>query len=656
MGKRVAILLVALVTSLLHTLLYLNFDWDTRFEPYSMELWFNIRGQIPPPEDIVIVAIDEQSYIQLDLPMGKAWPRYLQADLLRRLADAGEKRVVFDVLFVDASGDKEADAELAEALSLLPTTIGADTAIAAGSIKIESLILPYQPFLETAHSIALVGLPKDEGYVRRFKTVRTNLARDYPTLSEAGAGINQDERKLPDKQDFINFYGPADTITTYSYYDVLDPDTSDEKLKDQFKDKIVYVGLMLKTDLGPIQKDSFMTPFWKGGIIFGVEIHATAAGNLMEGKWIRRSDKLQEALILGILAFIVTFALFTLRPHWAGLTLIVFGVGWACSAFTYFLDGFFLPGFILVIFILPVMYLISTLYYYFVTSKAQRQTQKAFEFYLSPEMARAAGKNPKSLDLGGENIYATAIFTDIIDFTKITEKMVADDVAAMLNSYFTEVMEVVFENEGTLIKFIGDSIFAIWGAPIKIGDHADKAVQSAISIDQKVREFNASGNFPELKTKIGVHTGQMVIGNLGSKRRFDYTAIGDSVNLAARLEGINKYFGTSFLFSEVTKKELKNNHNTCKICLVNVAGKSDAVGIYTVLPDSTPEAISDKWSTALHEFNSQSWDEASEIFKSIAGTEEFLKGAAEFYISQISHLKSNPPDEEWSGQIVFDTK
>jgi adenylate cyclase len=653
LNRWVTILLVALVASLIHTQLFYYPPIGERIEPWSLDLWFNLRGEIDPPEQVMLVAMDEDSYEELNLAMDTAWPRAVHARLLRRLAKAGVRRVIFDVAFLGESSSKKADAELAKALGLLPTVIGADSGTSVGAFKIEEVFLPLDAFVKKVETVALVGLPEDAGVVRRFKTKRTGRTERYPTLAEAGAGVNRETDELPGEHDFIAYYGPAGTIPTFSYYEVLDPEIMPDE---ELKDKIIYVGLLLRTDIGPAQKDSYMTPFWERGRIFGVEIHAASAANLMTKNWIRRAAPWKEGLVLGIVAFVTTAVLFFLRPQWAGLVLILFIAGWACAAFSSFLGGFFLPGVVLCVIMLPTMYLISTLYFYFVSHRAQKQTQKAFEMYLSPEMAREVGKDPKALGLGGENIYATALFTDIADFTKITEGMLAEDTADMLNSYFSEVMGVIFDNSGTLIKFIGDSVFAIWGAPVKLADHAEKAVRTAIMIQQEVQKFNASGRFKPLLTRIGVHTGPMVVGNLGSDRRFDYTAIGDSVNLSSRVEGLNKYFGTQILITDGTKKELVSNTKTYKMGSVSVAGKSAIVPVHAIFTNPLSDLVEEKWLIALSEFNSKNWDKAETLFGEAKAVEERLEKASSLYLEQIKELRQQPPDREWMGEISFSTK
>ncbi len=644
--------LLGIIITLLHLLTSLSQVGDN-IEPKALDLWSQLRGSKIAPQDIVLISMDEASYKNLNIPLSQAWPRKIHAELLNKLSTAGVKRVVFDVLFLDPGNDSKIDSTLSVAMSKVPTVLGTDSIIkdyssASGSFKIEEVLLPHKPFLENAERAALVGFPEDDGFVRRFLTDRSAQTKNFNTLSEAAAGIsNQDRNTLPGPRDFINYLGPKGTIPFISYYQAIDKDHPIPN--DALKDKIVFIGLLLQTDVGPSQKDVFMTPF---GRIFGTEIHATAALNLIHKDWIKRGSAWLEILTLSLVTFLLTTTLFALRPLWATVLFAGTLITWIIVGYMSFLNNIFIPGTLLVSIFLPITLLLSTLYYYFVTRKAELKLASAFELYVSPQMAKSVANNQKSLSLGGEKVWATAMFTDIQAFTSISENMPAEQVSAMLNAYFTEVMDVVFNNDGTLLKFIGDAIFVIWGAPVKINDHASKACQTALAIQKEVHRFNESKRFPPLLTRIGIHTGPMVVGNLGSSKRFDYTAIGDSVNLASRIEGINKFFGTYILISETVKKEVGGTFSSLVVGSIKVAGKDEAVTLYILLEDPLPESISKSWEEAIIKFKSQKWSEAETGFKSTESL-PLLSKASKFYLKQIANYLKDPPPSNWQGDLSF---
>lgn len=650
----IKILLTVLVGVVVGILGYLPIG--ERFETAVLDYWFVLRGKQEQPKEIVIVAMDELSYRDLNVPLNQAWPRKLHAALINRLADLGVKRIVFDVLFLDPGADPAADAAFAKALTRVPVFLGAESAVqqvggSSGSFAIEEMLEPYAPFAKNAAGVALVALPETEGVVRRFLTERSEVSAAYPSLAEAGAGISPtDVAPRPAGRDLINYRGPARTLQTFSYYQVLQ--TEKPMPAQVFKDKVVFVGLALRTDTGPAQKDMFATSYG-GARTFGTEIHATATSNLMHGDWIRRGAASVEQLGEALVAMGVSFLLISVGPALGGAVVGGAIVLWAIAAFLAFSAGWFLPGALIFAVVLPAVYLGSTLYFYFVAQKSARQMKAAFELYLSPDMAAQLSRGDSATALGGSKTWATALFTDIAEFTNITEEMPAERVAEMLNAYFTEVMDVIFQNNGTLIKFIGDAVFVLWGAPIKIDNHAELAVKTALALNREVERFNSSGRFPALKTRIGLNTGPMVVGNLGSKRRFDYTAIGDSVNLASRVEGLNKYFGTSLLFTEATRKEAASTIQALAIAHVRVVGKKETISLFTTFDPAPNPSVGTLLRDLLDSFKGRRWKEVIEQSDKLGAVEPRLDGVAQLYRKSALHYETTPPPPGWAGEIDF---
>jgi len=658
--KRIAFVVVAaILVSVLHLQVFLS-SIGEKIEPWTLDYWFNLRGVQAPPEDIAVVAMDESSYRVLNLPMDQAWPRALHATLINRLKELGAKRVVMDILFLGPSSDPKADAALADAFKNIPTIIGTESVVkevggSAGRYSMEELLEPPEMFSKNVEAIALAKMTEEFGYIRRFYVERSLMTKEIPTLYEAAAGVPVHDASLPGPRDLLWYYGPANTITTIPYHQVLNP--TGKVPPNLFKNKIVFVGLNFLTEVGPAQKDSYRTAFDSVRNTFGVEIQATAAANLLQKKWVTRSSKGTEGTVMFLLAFILCGAMFSIRPQWGGALVLGSIVVWAAVSYFAAQSGMFIPGLLLFLVFLPISYLASTFAYYIITYRSQQHVEKAFQYYLSPEMAKQMRNNPTALSLGGESVYATALFSDIAGFSAITENMNPSDVSKMLNAYFTEVMDEIFENQGTLIKFIGDSVFALWGAPIKIADHAKRACETALVIQQGVEKFNASKRFPELNTRIGLHTGPMLVGNLGSARRFDYTGIGDSVNLASRVEGINKYFGTTVLITDVTKRELTgSNMRTIVLGTIRVSGKKERVGLNALLKNPIDEKAEQLWMQALAAFRGKKWDEALQRFSEVEILDSFFKKPVELYKEEIAVLKQTPPDEEWQGEVNFHVK
>jgi adenylate cyclase len=318
--------------------------------------------------------------------------------------------------------------------------------------------------------------------------------------------------------------------------------------------------------------------------------------------------------------------------------------------------GFFLAGAPTVLILVPIILLCSAFHSYLSARRAEESLRSAFSLYVSPEMVPKLQSEGGALKLGGEKLWVTALFTDILDFTSISEDMPAEKTSEMLNAYFTEVVEVVFKNQGTLLKFIGDAIFAIWGAPIKLSNHAELAIQAARDIQAAVERFNAAQRFPRLTTRVGVHTGPMLVGNLGSQKRFDYTAIGDAVNLASRIEGLNKYFGTTILFSEATRKDAGGFSGAVHMGQVRVKGRKEAVSLYSVFDPPLDPAVLAEWNKAVNVFSGGKVTESASLFESIALKDRRLETAAQLYRDEVTSLTKEPLPQGWAGELNFEVK
>ncbi len=298
-------------------------------ERAQLDALFNIRGAQKPSSEVAVVAIDEQSYLELGIPMASAWPRRLHSKLINKLHEAGAKRVVFDILFVNQSEDPPGDQEFAESLSKMPTILGASIgysrqATLNGTFMLEQVIRPAEAFESRSAGIGLVGLPLENSRIYRFQTERSSLLPEGRPLAEAALG-EEGSYTAPGPRDMINYYGPVPTVRRFSYHDVI----SDERRipKEAFKDAIVFVGLTLQSRTGPSQREAFTTPFDAG--MFGTEIHATAASNIIKHDWISRLSSQWDGLLIIALAVTSTVMVASL----AGLPgiLVPFGFLMACS-------------------------------------------------------------------------------------------------------------------------------------------------------------------------------------------------------------------------------------------------------------------------------------------------------------------------------------
>lgn len=632
-------------------------------ERSGLDFLFQARGLRPVPRGVCVVAIDGDSYSALDLDPKQPWPRGLHAELIRKLAREGAKAVVFDVLF-EAEGDPEQDEALRAAM--------AETGIVVIGATVEQIedplfakakfVEPWAPFADAAAAVGEVNLPADRDGVIRSAWLapggRPGLAlAAYEVATSARPSEEKDAR-------LIDYYGPARAgVKTVSLYQALDPD---QYLPHGFfRDRIVFVGLSEPAASGPAPKDAFRTPFTgaRGETTYGVEIHATIAANLLDGSRIDLLPPWLETALFVLLSILALLVFVWLDPRYgAGALLVLAALAWLTAHVAFTRRGYWLPAVIPSAIQLPLAYVASLIWYYLTTVRARDRVKRAFAFYLSPDAVRQVSENPSALNLGGEELVATAMFTDIAGFTTVAESMTAHDTAAMLNRYFSEATEHVFETGGTLVKYIGDAVFAIWGAPVRVQDHAARACRSALALARMdARAGDTADPTKRLRTRIGVHTGPMLVGNLGSSQRFDYTAIGDAVNMASRIEGLNKMFGTRATVSAETLAAAGSGFVARRLGCVRIVGRSEPVTIHELLqgpgadaPPGGPDL--ETFAAALRSFEHGEFDRAAGEFREVLSRSGGIDGPSSFYIRMCERLRREGVGPAWDGVFSADSK
>jgi len=618
-------------------------------ERAGLDLLFKLRDDLPAPQGVAVVGLDSVSYTELGLDPKLPWPRGKHAELIRALQKAGAKAIAFDVIFEGPGSSEEGDEALRSALADSGIcTIGATVEVVEDALYNQArLIEPWEPFGEAAAAVAEVNLPADrDGVIRN--TWPSPYGRPGLALSayEIATG---DTSQRDDRLRYIDYYGRARIgIKTVSLYQALEP----EKYlpKDFFRGRIVFVGVSETAASGQAGKDSFLTPFTgaAGETTYGVEIHATIAANFLDGRQIALPPKWLESALLFFLPVIALLTFTYLKPLWGAGALVVLALlPWA-GAHAAFQRGLWLPTVIPSAIQLPLAYTVSLVWYYMTTVRERERVKRAFSLYLSPDAAKQVAEDPEALNLGGEEIVATAMFTDIAGFTSVAEPMTAKETAAMLNRYFSEATGHVFESGGTLVKYIGDAVFAIWNAPVRLPDHAARACQAA----QALARMNPESG---LKTRIGVHTGPMLVGNLGSSQRFDYTAIGDAVNLASRIEGLNKMMGTRAIVSGETLAAAGAGIPTRKLGRVRVVGRSEPVALHELVSDEAVEAIKEPFEAALADFERGDLERAASGFRGVLAARPG-DGPATFYVKECERVRAEASLVPWTGVITAEHK
>jgi adenylate cyclase len=294
---------------------------------------------------------------------------------------------------------------------------------------------------------------------------------------------------------------------------------------------------------------------------------------------------------------------------------------------------------------------------YAIEGRQKRQVKNAFSRYLSPVVIEELLRHPELLRLGGERRVLSIFFSDLQGFTTLSEKMEPETLTAFLNFYLSAMTEIIQDEGGTIDKYEGDAIIAFWNAPLEYPDHAMRAVRAALRCQTELQRLMPDfrrWTEGELVMRIGVNSGPAVVGNMGSRTRFDYTMLGDAVNLAARLEGVNKQFGTRVLISEATKGALGGATATREVARVKVVGRAQPVSVYEPLTDEQLEARRDDLATfdkALSHYYRGRFSDALELLRGLADRDP----AARAYLARCEPLAANPP-EQWDGVWVASEK
>ena len=451
----------------------------------------------------------------------------------------------------------------------------------------------------------------------------------------------------------INFRGGPHTFPHYSVADIMTGRTP----ANAFRDRMVFVG---STAIGIY--DLRVTPF--SNVFPGLEVHANVADNILRQTFLFRPGwaslfDLAAILFMGLVTGLV---LPRLRALFSVLLIGVLFFGYLVASQALFVKNGVWLNAVYPLLTMLIVYTAVTLYRYIVEEREKRKIRGAFSFYVTPSVVNEMLKYPDKLKLGGDKKELSVLFSDIRGFTSLAEEMEPETLVHLLNEYLTEMTDVVFETEGLLDKYIGDAIMAVWGAPLEQTDHPVRACRTALKMLDRLtkmqQKWEAEGT-PRLDIGIGLNTGLMVVGNMGSDRRFDYTVMGDSVNLASRLEGINKEYGTQIVISEFTYEKVKDDFFCRELDAVKVKGKARPVKIFELVTLRSKEdpriAIIEPFTQGLEHYRAQEWERAEDSFNEVLRISP-QDGAAQLYLQRIVALRREPPPPEWDGVFTMTKK
>jgi adenylate cyclase len=390
----------------------------------------------------------------------------------------------------------------------------------------------------------------------------------------------------------------------------------------------------------------------------GVEIHATLAANALDRRFLVRDGRTLglEMGCMFLLPLLVALLLNTTPRTLVGLGYFVL-CGGSYLVLNYLLFRNLSLDLSFIYPMTPIMltYVGAEAYRNLVIEKRGRYLKKAFGSYVSPDLVDEIVKNPGLLKLGGEKREVSILFSDIRGFTTLSESLSPEELVRLLNDYLSPMTRIVMEEKGTLDKFIGDAVMAIYNAPLDVSGHAAHACRSAVKMLQRLEQLNAGfakRGMPRIDIGIGINTGEAVVGNMGADIRFDYTAIGDTVNLSARLEGLTKFYGTQILVSEATRSRAGEGFLFREVDLVRVKGKNEPVAVYQLLTAQLEHHR--EFAEALALYRSREFPKAAELFTGIAGKSG--DKVSELYLSRCREFNDAPPPEIWDGVYVAQSK
>ncbi len=454
-------------------------------------------------------------------------------------------------------------------------------------------------------------------------------------------------------QAYVPFRGRTPSFTYISATDIMRGTADPAALAG----KVALVGTS-----APGLKDLRVTPV--GAADPGVEVHANLISGMLDGRVKHKAPYYNgiHAVLLLLIAGVLGFGAARLSPLANGALALGLMAAVTALAFGLWSVNFVMPLGTPVLFT-ALLFLLLTFYGYFIESRNARQVSKQFGEYIPPELVDELAANPAAASMKGQKRNMTVLFSDVRGFTTISEKMDSEQLSDLMNEFLTPMTKVIQQHRGTIDKYMGDAIMAFWGAPLKDEEHAAHALQAGLDMIQALRNLDASfeaRGWPKLYIGVGLNTGDMTVGNMGSEFRRAYTVMGDPVNLGSRLESLTKEYGVYFIVSDATRNAGPKDWAYRELDFVKVKGKNEPVAIYEPLGPKDaidPNLRNDlaRHRGAMKLYRSQLWDQAeAELFNlSRSGRPHRIY---EIFLERIQYLRANPPGAQWDGAFTFTHK
>jgi adenylate cyclase len=695
-----------LAWALVLLLYYGNFLESYELKTYDQLCRMKAAGSFAP-EEIVLVVVDQGS---LEAAQREGihwpWPRQMYAPILQFCASSGARAVAFDILFTESSSyGVEDDRLLAAALkenghAVLPLFLSNQKyphppwekgllervfiplrdRSGQRSFSRPSSLLPIQILAGSAHGLGNVAIfPDPDGIYRRVPVVfpyqdgwipSLGLAvfpdrsgKEPAVLEKNSLRLNGVSLPLDRQKNFLlSYYSHEKDFRRFSAFNLIQSALALQEGRkplyspEMFRNRIVFVGFTAPGlfDLKPTPISS-VTP--------GMAVHATFLANLLHRDFRVRLSPFVALPLALIFAAGMGITVMLVPNLWQlALLALTYGAGVIFLVILFFWHNVWMDG-IMLSSSWGLSFAMSTSFSYATEGRQRRQIKQAFSHYMSDLLIQDLLKHPEKLRLGGEKRVLTVFFSDLAGFTSLSEKLTPEEVVTLLNRYLTAMTDIILASGGLIDKYEGDAIMAFWGAPLPQEDHAARACLAALDNQSRLvdlREEFARMGLPPVSARIGINTGEMIIGNMGSSQRFDFTVIGDSVNLASRLEGAGKEYGVSIIISEETYLQARQEVEVRELDLLQVKGKELPVRIYELLAgrgklDQKREEWRQIFAQGLTLYRGGQWAEAIAFFqKALRLVPE--DEPARIFARRCQNFQANPPPAGWDGVYRLTSK
>ena len=513
------------------------------------------------------------------------------------------------------------------------------------------------PSITMSAAMDILNIPPDgfdydlDNNILKLNNANGEMVRTIPV---------DDQGRIP-----VNYFGSFKTFTYIPYLYCFDPEMLDPTY---WEGKVAIVGSSL-AGLGDLKSTSVQKSFP------GPEIHANVIHSILQDDFVRPVSDSRNLWAMVLLSCVLGLVCgIPGKPFWGFGFLAVSAVVWVIYTTSQFMSDGIMWDVVRPMVSLTMTQLSVFSFTFLVMDRDKRFLRDTFGTYISPELIEQMVEDKEEPKLGGDEAVHTAFFTDVQSFSTFSEKLSASDLVELLNTYLTDMTTTLLKNRGTLDKYIGDAIIGFFGAPVPVEDHEVRACETALDMQKglaelRVRWKNEDGKWPEIvhnmQHRIGIHTGPMVTGNMGSDQRMNYTMMGDTVNLAARLESSCKQYGVFTQISDSTYSSVKDRFVIRELDRIIVVGRKEPVTTYELISrigeesDNMKKLLPD-FAEAISLYRSQEWDKAIELFQSIDHLEDMHEGRktnpCRTYVKRCERYKQDPPPENWDGVTALTSK